>query len=316
LNKWASKGQIYKEELTGQLGEALGGSVDAMSRAAGYGDDITAFFKAVESGSVKSKGVLPKFAEEMKRMSREGGALGAVLGKTRAEMTRFFNVLDEGKVEMFKGGMDSGLSYMFEKFTDSIETLKPLAKALGGIFKGAISILTGAIKLALTPLEILTDVISTLWGALGADTFGLGGKMWAVIGAGGTLAILATKFKLLQNVIGGANVTLIALMRNMARFALIPLAIEDTYGFLKGKDSLLGTGADTLGGKVGFNREGFSSFGNQWQRAVRAVNPFSSTEPVNVTVTVKDGEFSKVISAAVDNRTLSTNAVNQMETSQ
>jgi tape measure domain-containing protein len=310
-----SKEQVYAEELRGQLAEALPGSVAAMMRASGFTSEKD-FFKAVEAGKIMASEVMPKFADELKKIARSNGALEATTKKTRAEMQRFFNQLTYAKDAIFQGGMDDGLGYMFNKFSDSLETLKPLAKALGGVFKGAISVVSGAIKLILTPLEILTDVISTLWSMLGADTFGIGSKMWAVIGAGGTLAILATKFKLIQNAIGGANVTLIALMRNMARLALIPLVIEDTYGFLKGKDSLLGTGADALGSKIGFDSEGYSSFGNQWRRAISAVNPFSSSEPVNVTVTVKDGEFSKVISAAVDNRTLSTNAINQMETSQ
>jgi hypothetical protein len=286
-----------------------------MMRAAGYTSEKD-FFKAVEAGKIMASEVMPKFADELKKVARTNGALEATTKKTRAEMQRFFNQLTYAKDEIFKGGMDDGLSYMFSKFSDSLETLKPLAKALGGLFKGAISVLTAAIKLAITPIEILTDVVSTLWGALGADTFGIGGKMWAVIGAGGTLAILAAKFKVIQHVIGGANVTLLALMRNIARLALIPLAVEDAYGFAKGKDSIIGSVANATGGALGFDKGGYSSFGSQWQRVLKATNPFSSPEPVNVTVTVKDGEFSRVITAAVDSKTQSTNAINQTETSQ
>ena len=110
------------------MGEALGGSVDAMMRAAGY-TNMQDFFKAVEAGKLKSKDVLPKFAEEMKKMAREGGALDAVMNKTRAQMGRFFNTLTEAKDTIFQGGMDEGLGYMFGSLADSLERLAPAAKA-------------------------------------------------------------------------------------------------------------------------------------------------------------------------------------------
>ena len=285
------------------MGEALGGSVDAMMRAAGY-TNMQDFFKAVEAGKLKSKDVLPKFAEEMKKMAREGGALDAVMNKTRAQMGRFFNTLTEAKDTIFQGGMDEGLGYMFGSLADSLERLAPAAKAFGGIFKGVISLLTGALKLILAPLEVVVDAVSSLWSTLGG-TDNMSKKVWAVIGAGGTLALLVTRFKVIQNVIGAVNVGLLAMLGNLARIAIPLLAIEDVYGSLQGKASMTGAGGSFSASNV------LGSWASWMDKPISSY--FSDTK---VVVEVKGEEAAKFINATVSKQQQSQTAVNQSETAQ
>lgn len=296
----------------------MGGSVQAMMRAAGFTNEKD-FFKAIEAGKILTKDVLPKFSQELRKMSRAGGALDKTMESTPAQFQRFMNALTDTKLAFYDNGMDKGLAYMFKSLADSLAALKPLAKSLGGVFRGVVGIFTGAFKLIIAPVEALTDVISTMWGALGADKFGIGGKMWAVIGAGGTLLLMVRNFKFLRDMIFSTNTTLLLLMRNLARLALLPMIFEDVYGFLKGKDSLLGLGADKAGSSVGFSESGQSSFQNQWLRSIQSVVPFGmlgTPEPTNVVITVKDGEFSKAITATVEKGNQAKTATTQSEVSQ
>jgi hypothetical protein len=284
-----------------QLAEALPGSVSAMMRAAGYTSEKD-FFKAVEAGKIMASEVMPKFADELKKVARTNGALEATTKKTRAEMQRFFNQLTYAKDEIFQGGMNDGLSYMFSTLSDTLENLKPVAKALGGIFKGAVSALSGAFKLLVAPIEIVVQSIAGLWGMLGLG--GAGNKVWEIVGAGGILVLLASRFAFIRNAVFGVNVQLLGMLANLARIAIPLLVIEDVWGSIQGKKSVTGQGG-------AWSAE--SLFGKSFAWMDRPLNSFGETK---VVVEVKGDEAAKFVTATVDKTNQQRVAINQTETSQ
>ncbi len=287
-----------------QLAEALPGSVSAMMRAAGYKNEKD-FFKAVEAGKIMASEVMPKFADELKKVANANGALGEVTKKTRAELNRFLNQLTYAKDEIFQGGMDDGLSALFGTLADTLENLKPIAKVIGALFKGVVSVLTGAFKLLITPIEIVTQSIADLWGMLGADGGVWGQKIWSLVGAGGVLALLAMRFKFIQNVIFGANATLIVMMKNLARIAIPLLAIEDIWGGMQGKRSATGQGG-------AWSAEGL--FGKSFAWMDKPIGSYFGE--TKVVVEVRGDAAAKFITTTVEKNNQQRSAISQMETSQ
>lgn len=309
MQQIASKSQLYKEDVVGQLAEALGGSTDLMMKAAGH-TNTEQFFKAMEAGKLLAKDVLPKFAAELKKASREGGALDAVMNKTRATMGRFFNTLTMAKDTMFQGGIDEGLGYMFSSLADSIERLAPAAKAFGGAFKGAVSLLTGALKLVLAPIEIITQSVAKLFGILAGDKATPWGEwLWSIVGAGGTLALLAIRFEFIKRMIFGVNSALLVMIGHLARIALPLLAVEDVWSGFNGKDSytkdMLDYGKSQ---RLGQTPVPESFWGKVWSSQMQLYD-------VLVNVAFKDGA-EHVLAAKVNKANESKAAVTQSETAQ
>jgi len=288
------------------MAENAPGSVEALAKAFGYAPNQTADFrKRIEKGGLQLDPEKARaFAKALSEVARSNGALDAVTKKTNAQMERFFTALTNAKDQIFQSGMDDGLGYMFGSLADTIQGLAPLAKAFGAAFKGAVSLITGAIKLAITPIQLLVDSISTLWSALGG-TEAWSQKVWAVIGAGGTLTLLAMKFDFIRRIIFGVNGALLAMIGNLARIAIPLLAIEDIYGSLQGKESVSGAGGvftatNVLGSWASWMDKPISSY-------------FSDTK---VVVEVKGEEAAKFINATVSKQQQSQTAVNQSETAQ
>jgi predicted Rdx family selenoprotein len=282
-----------------------------MMRAAGY-DNEKDFFKAVEAGKIMASEVMPKFADELKKVARTNGALEATTKKTRAEMQRFFNQLTYAKDNIFQGGMNEGLSYMFGSFADLLKEMEPVAKALGAMFRGAVVTLTGAIKVALVPFRGLV----ALFDSLGDNLERLGildgsGGMWSVVGGAGVLVLMATRFNWLSKAVWSVNS---ALLTMAARFAPIiaayavleDLALYATYG--DKADTAVGRAikytqtnplADTTSKLSSFTPTGWIA--NQAKTLVE--------------VTMK-GDADNWLSAKIDQFSHITSAVTQTETSQ
>lgn len=318
---WFSKEQVYAEELRSQLAEALPGSVSAMMRAAGFSNEKD-FFKAVEAGKIMATDVMPKFADELKKIARTNGALQATTQKTNAQMQRFFNQLTYAKDEIFQNGMDDGLGNIFRDLSIVLSDLKPIFKVIGGLFKGFASVVGGAIRLITTPLAILGDALENL---------GLNSPMMmSVIGGGGALMLLAGRIKWVASAVFGLNIALMAVLRNMAKLVALPLLVEDMYSMYKGRDSLTGRAINSVGGMFGqqnvvqqalaagnpMSKIG-SGFGSYWNNA----NPWGLLYnglfgDSKVTVEVKGDEAAKFIQATVDKSNQARTAVTQTETSQ
>lgn len=289
-----------------QLGEALGGSVDAMMRAAGYSDTKT-FFKAVEDGKIMANDVLPKFGKELQKMAKEGGALDAVMGKTQAQFSRFMNSLTEAKLAIYGGGMDNGLAYMFSGLSGILEDLKPVLKVVGALFKGFVTVLSTGLRLVLAPINMVIEGISELWGLLGGGDRGTQ-FFWSVVGAGGTLMLLLSRFKMLREFVFGVNTQLLVMLGTMARIVAPLLVIEDVWTSMQGGRSVTGAGGSFTATSI-FGENSITKFLD------KPLNSFF-TNDTNVTISVKGDEAAKFIQATVDKSNQSKNAVAQTELAQ
>ncbi len=202
-----------------------------MMRAAGYTNEKE-FFKAVENGQVMTADVMPKFAEELKKMSYANGALAKASEKTNAQMQRFFNTLSFAKDEIFQGGMDEGLSQMFADLSIVVKDLRPAFIAIGQTFKGFVSTISAGVRIITAPFATLFNIFEKL----GLTTAG-GGFIWNLVGSGGALFLLLKGFNQVAKAIGFANMTLLAFMGNLLRLAAPLLALEDFYRFMVDKNS-------------------------------------------------------------------------------
>lgn len=289
------------------------GSVSAMMRAAGYTSEKD-FFKAVEAGKIMASEVMPKFADELKKVARTNGALEATTKKTRAEMQRFFNQLTYAKDEIFQGGMDDGLSYMFGSFADLLKEMEPVAKALGAMFRGAVVTLTGAIKVALLPFRALVGLFDSLGDNL--ERLGIldgSGGIWSLVGGAGVLALMATRFSWLSKAIISVNTALLTMAARFAPIIAAYAVIEDlalyaTYG--DKADTMIGRAKNGL--QNGANLSSPSGFLDNLWKGYATYSPMSWV----LDVKVNDSEFSKAIDVSVSSKNQSANAINQTETAQ
>ena len=232
------------EELRGQLAEALPGSVAAMMRAAGFTNEKD-FFKAVEAGQIMANDVLPKFAVELKKVANTNGALTLATQKTRAEMNRFFNELTYAKDSIFQAGMAKGLNYMFGTLSDILKDLAPVSKAFGQAFQGALTTVSAAVKILLSPLNILVEAFGLL-GFTDKTT----GAIWQVVGSGGALYLMARGFQAITVAITGTNIALLTTLRRMAMLATPLFVAEDLYVGAKGGKSALASGGSLSAGNL------------------------------------------------------------------
>ena len=198
------------------------------------------------------------FANGLSKAANANGALGAVTQKTRAEMNRFFNEITKAKDTIFQGGMDEGLSYMFNNLGQVLKDLAPVAKAFGAAFQGSISTLTGAIKVLLAPLNILVSAFASL-GFTDDTTKGI----WKVVGAGGAIYMMTRAFTYLTAAITGTNVALLTTLRRLALLATPLLVIEDTYVAATGGKSALGAGGSLSAGNL-LGQNWMDRFGVFW----------------------------------------------------
>ena len=108
--------------------------------------------------------------------------------------------------------------------------MMPALRLFGGIMKGTLAVVTSAIQIALSPLELFSSILK------GFDMKGMG----TIIGAGGTLFLLATRFHAIRNAIMGVNAALLVTIRRIMFMVAPLLAVEDMIANFTGKDSLSG----------------------------------------------------------------------------
>jgi hypothetical protein len=293
------------------VGEALGGSVQAMMRAAGYKDEKS-FFKAVEAGKILSKDVLPKFAEELKKMARANGALAKVTEKTRAETNRFFNQLYLFQTKIFEGGYGEGLAYMFGSLADTLEDLKPLATGIGRALGGALKGITVAFQLVTTPLKIVTTLFSGFEQAL--SDLGINdksqGMLWQLVGGGGILLLMAKRLHGIAESLKLVNMGFATMLARLTPIIAGLAVMEDVYLWQK-----YGEEANTITGKVLGNSTKLRDFAS----LDKYVNPLTASKNISETlvrILFDDNEASKIIKHEVSKQAVTGKAVTQAENAQ
>lgn len=310
----------------------MGGSVQAMMRAAGYTNEKE-FFKAVEQGKVLTKDVLPKFAEELKNMSRAGGALDKTMQSTPAQFMRFMNALTDAKLAFYDNGMNEGLAYMFKEFADTIKDLNPLMIALGKIFKGAMMTITFALKALAIPFKFVIKLFENLGEVF--ESLGLkdaGGMIWTLVGGagGGVLLLMASKFGIVAKAVNLVNVALLTTLARLAPFIAAYAAIEDVFLWAKHGDkydTVTGTvikaisensvGKRYLSNPESFSESGFLTKGFASQVAmIETWKAVFTGDRAALTVHVNDSEFAKAITVTTEKNNQARTAATQSEVSQ
>jgi len=185
------------------------------------------FFKAMEAGKLMSADVLPKLTKQMAKVARENGALEKAMQSVNSEQQRFYTSLTLAKKELFEGGFGEGMADLFGSLSISLTNMMPALRLFGGVMKGALAVVTSAVQIALSPFEAFSALIK------GLDLKGIG----SVVGATGTLALLALRFSALRNLILGVNFALLATVKRLVMLAAPLLIIEDVLAHLSGKDT-------------------------------------------------------------------------------
>lgn len=131
----ASKGKVTAEELKSQLGERLPGALRIAADAMGL--TTAELFNMMENGKLMSADFLPRMAEQMAIVARQGGALASAMSNIRVaenalttRYTLFMNDIFEGEIadeyaEILKNiteflDMDSGKSDQTRKMLKDI----------------------------------------------------------------------------------------------------------------------------------------------------------------------------------------------------
>ena len=159
LIQMMSKGKISAEELRQQMGENLPVAYSAMARAAGLSE--AEFEKMMSSGKILSKDVLPKFAEELDKLT---GSLDTTSLQYQMNQLRntFVGLIDNSNVEQ-------QLKWLVSKASSVVTSIANHFKSLRVIIVSALAA-TAATRLwrTLTQLTKATKTLTTSFKALGA----------------------------------------------------------------------------------------------------------------------------------------------------
>lgn len=136
LSQTISKGQLYAEDVSGQIGEALPGFMQALARSQGYVDaqgnaNVGALRKAMEGGSLTAEDVYPGLAEELMRMANSGDALSKAINNTSASFGRFRTNVWLSNKAFNESGFDSSMRSFVNQLSDALVRAEPLWEALG-----------------------------------------------------------------------------------------------------------------------------------------------------------------------------------------
>lgn len=158
LIQMMSKGKISAEELRQQMGENLPVAYSAMARAAGLSE--AEFEKMMSSGKILSKDVLPKFAEELDKLT---GSLDTTSLQYQMNQLRntFVGLIDNSNVEQ-------QLKWLVSKASSVVTSIANHFKSLRVIIVSALAA-TAATRLwrTLTQLTKATKTLTTSFKALG-----------------------------------------------------------------------------------------------------------------------------------------------------
>lgn len=186
FNQMASKGQIYSEELKGQLAESLPGAVDifvkALQKTQNNANLTTQdLFKLMEGGKLMSKDILPAVADEMKLLARQGGALDKAIKSNRASFQRLKTAIQSSMGQFFEGGYGNSLTNTFDTLTEVLNDNSDSFKTWGHIAGQVIDGATEAFDVLYNSIVFTFRSIQAILKKLGVPTEAL--SKWADIGA-------------------------------------------------------------------------------------------------------------------------------------
>ena len=113
LSQMASKGQVYAEELKGQLAEAIPGAVGLAARS--YGMSVREFNKLVESGAVDSATFIKRFSVQLNKEYAQAAV--AASKTTRIALGRMRSAYNDAKIAVASGKLDQVFMRTFNAFS-------------------------------------------------------------------------------------------------------------------------------------------------------------------------------------------------------
>ena len=126
ITQIVSKGRVSLEELSGQLGERLPGTLQIAARALGV--TTTELIKLVENGGVQANDFLPKFAAELNKTFAD-----AKFGGYTASLARLQNALNEAFLVVGRSGAFDALTKALQLGTAAIAGATATAVLLGDV---------------------------------------------------------------------------------------------------------------------------------------------------------------------------------------
>jgi tape measure domain-containing protein len=169
-----SKGVVSMQELRQQIGEQLPTAIPIAKKALKeMGSSFTNLDDAVKSGTLSAKEFVPVFARLLRQDVESSGALEASLNTITAAQQRFTSTLDLLTIRSFQAGAKTGLVSFFDNVAMAAENLAPLFRVIGKVVNVVATGLGGLLRVVtilISPLLIITDVLTNLWGVFSDGT--------------------------------------------------------------------------------------------------------------------------------------------------
>ncbi|ERK08537.1 hypothetical protein L580_1930 [Serratia fonticola AU-P3(3)] len=146
LNQMYSKGTVMSEELKGQLGDALPGTVSIFVKAlqkVQNNANLTEkdLFKMMEQGQLLAKDILPAVGDEFKALARNGGALDKAILSNRASFQRLKTAMQASMGAFFEGGFGTALTNAFDTISaalnNNVDSFRFWGNLAGNVIEGA-----------------------------------------------------------------------------------------------------------------------------------------------------------------------------------
>lgn len=184
LGQMASKGQVYAEELKGQLAEAIPGALPIAAKA--YGVTVAQFNKMVKDGTVDAATFFRKFSRQLKE--EYGDAAKSAADTTRVAAGQLANAWFNAKVVIGSGDLDNMFKRILKSATQLLETFtnngnfarfgSSLAEAIdplvsrfegavrsGTAFQKVLNFLVGATRVVVSAINVTIDVVGSFAAA-------------------------------------------------------------------------------------------------------------------------------------------------------
>lgn len=207
LVQMMTKGQIMAEEFKNQLAERMPLAARAMEKATGLTSKELA--KQIELGNLASAEVLPKFANALREIIAETGALEKSLETSRTAQNRLVTGFELATDTIGTSGFNEGITSLFDSLRENLEESSGGLEGLGKFFNKLFKIIEKA-------LDIIIPVLDVFFVILGKIADNLGFLLTAFIAVFGKNAVtrvvsMITQMKLFGFVVGTATTGMRAL---------------------------------------------------------------------------------------------------------
>lgn len=170
FSQMLSKGKVSMEELSRQLGENLPITMKAAEMATGK--STAELIKLIESGKLLSKDFMTPFANAIRVLVREGGALSAGQEKLISQQMRLSNAFKLLIDEIFQDHAAKSFGKTFEFLANILTDISPLIVDISKIFFGFLNTIFNVIKgvydltKTIVSLKPIAQSFKALWGGI------------------------------------------------------------------------------------------------------------------------------------------------------